>query len=395
MTARENPRWSLSVPSFLRAGRVLLLVLCICGIAQNRSVRSQNSSVGDSILVQCDRGISRHALQRAALVETAEVFNSSELATPQGTPAGMVWIPGGRFWMGSDRLEDAQPVHQVEVTGFWMDRTDVTNEEFSRFVKATGYVTIAERPLDPKEFPNLAPDELAPGAVVFTPPAGPVPLDHPLAWWRFVRGANWRHPQGSGSNVTGKGKYPVVQIAWPDAVAYAKWAGKRLPTEAEWEFAARAGRDRQTYPWGNELNPNGKWMANTFQGHFPYKNTSEDGYAGVAPVASFAPNDFGLYDMSGNVWQWVSDWYRPDYYAQLQRDQVVSNPLGPSDSYDPQELGVAKRVQKGGSFLCTDQYCERYMPGARGKGDPETGTNHLGFRCVREQSARSVNQRAQ
>jgi formylglycine-generating enzyme len=335
--------------------------------------------------MQCDTGLSRRSLHAAALVETADAAAPAKSAGSQHAPAGMVWIPGGRFWMGTEHMEDAQPVHQVEVKGFWIDRTDVTNEEFARFVKATGYVTIAERPLNPKEFPNLESDELAAGSVVFTPPSGPVPLDHPLAWWKFVRGANWRHPLGPGSNLAGKEKYPVVQIAWPDAVAYAKWAGKRLPSEAEWEFAARGGRDRQNYPWGNELNPKGKWMANTFQGHFPDKNSSADGHAGIAPVASFPANDFGLYDMSGNVWQWVSDWYRPDYYAQLQRAEVAIDPQGPPDSLDPQEVGVAKRVQKGGSFLCTDQYCERYMPGARGKGDPETATNHLGFRCVREQ----------
>jgi formylglycine-generating enzyme len=298
----------------------------------------------------------------------------------------MVWIPGGRFWMGTSQMEDAQPVHQVEVKGFWMHRNDVTNEEFAAFVKATGYVTIAERPLNPKEFPNLGSDELAPGSVVFTPPDHPVSLVHPLVWWSFVRGANWRHPNGPGSDLRGKEKYPVVQVAWPDAVAYAKWAGKRLPTEAEWEIAACGGRDGQLYPWGNDFRPNGKWMANTFQGHFPDHNTAEDGHSGIAPVASFPPNDYGLYDMAGNVWQWVSDWYRSDYYAELSKKGTVAvNPRGPSDSFDPQEMGVAKRVQKGGSYLCTDQYCERYIAGSRGKGDPETGTNHLGFRCVREQ----------
>ena len=362
-------------------GRILLIALGICGIAQNRAKGIQSAPQSSA---HCDAGVSRHSLHAASLVEASDISASTK-AEPNSSPDRMVWIPGGQFWMGTDHMEDAQPVHEVEVKGFWIDRTDVTNEEFARFVKATGYVTIAERPLDPKQFPNLAPEDLAPGSVVFTPPAGPVSLDNPLAWWRFVRGANWRHPNGPRSDLLGKEKYPVVQVAWPDAVAYAKWAGKRLPTEAEWEFAARGGRDRQDYPWGNELNPKGKWMANTFQGHFPDKNTSADGYAGIAPVASFPANDFGLFDMSGNVWQWVSDWYRPDYYAQLRRDAVAVNPQGPSDSFDPQDPGVSKRVQKGGSYLCTDQYCGRYMPGARGKGDPETGTNHLGFRCVRAQ----------
>jgi formylglycine-generating enzyme required for sulfatase activity len=334
--------------------------------------------------MQCDSGLSRHSLHSVALVDKGNVVSAHNSDDPHRTKSGMVRIPGGRFWMGSDHMSDAQPVHEVEVKAFWMDRTDVTNAEFSRFVKATGYVTIAERPLDPKEFPNLEPDELDPGSVVFTPPPGPISLDHPLAWWRFVRGANWRHPDGPGSDLRGKENYPVVQIAWPDAAAYAKWAGKRLPTEAEWEFAARGGHDRQDYVWGSEFRPKGKWMANTFQGHFPDKDSSEDGYAGVARVASFAPNDFGLYDMSGNVWQWVADWYRPDYYAQLgKQTSIAIDPQGPHDSYDPQELGVPKRVQKGGSYLCTDQYCERYMPGTRGKGDPQTGTNHVGFRCVR------------
>jgi formylglycine-generating enzyme len=368
--------------SWVSMRRVLLFLLLICGIAQNRSSEAQTAASQGSDRIQCDTGMSRHSLRAAALIDTGDAAPTKSGGS-LNAPAGMVWIPGGRFWMGTDHMEDAQPVHQVDVKGFWIDQTDVTNEEFARFVKATGYVTIAERPLNPKEFPDLTPEDLAPGSVVFTPPAGPVSLDNPLAWWRFVRGANWRHPNGPHSDLRGKEKYPVVQVAWPDSVAYAKWAGKRLPTEAEWEFAARGGRDRQNYPWGNELNPKGKWMANTFQGHFPDKNTSADGYAGIAPVASFPANDFGLYDMSGNVWQWVSDWYRPDYYAQLGGDKVAANPQGPSDSFDPAEPGVNKRVQKGGSYLCTDQYCGRYIPGARGKGDPDTGTNHLGFRCVR------------
>ena len=364
-------------------GRFLLAV-GIWAAAQNQALAAQNTTAQDP--AQCDSGISRHSLHQAALVDKGDTTTPAKSGRSRGAQAGMVWIPGGRFSMGTNRMPDAQPVHQVEVKGFWMDRTDVTNEEFARFVKATGYVTIAERPLDPKEFPTLAPRDLVPGSVVFTPPSGPVPLDDASAWWQFVKGANWRHPEGPKSDLHAKEKYPVVHIAWPDAVAYAKWAGKRLPTEAEWEFAARGGRDHQDYVWGNELKPGGKWKANTFQGHFPDKNTSEDGYAGAAPVASFEPNDFGLYDMSGNVWQWVSDWYRPDYYSQLREaGEVALNPHGPDDSFDPQEPGVAKRVQKGGSFLCTEQYCERYMPGARGKGDPETGTNHAGFRCVRSQ----------
>jgi len=380
MRAREKSRGSL----LISAGRILVPVLCICGIAMNRSGGTRNAAAASTGPMQCDRGISRHSLYAASLVETKP--SASAKTEWQSSVDGMVSIPGGRFWMGIDHMDDAQPVHQVEVKGFWMDRTDVTNDEFARFVKATGYVTVAERPLDPKEFPDLASEDLAPGSVVFTPPANPISLENPLAWWRFVRGANWRHPEGPNSDLRGKEKYPVVHIAWPDAMAYAKWAGKRLPTEAEWEFAARGGLDRQNYVWGNELKPGGKWQANTFQGHFPDHNTSEDGYAGVAPVASFEPNGYGLYDMSGNVWQWVSDWYRPDYYVGLSRDgSLATNPEGPRDSFDPQEPGVQKRVQKGGSYLCTDQYCERYMPGARGKGDPETGTNHLGFRCVRAQ----------
>jgi sulfatase modifying factor 1 len=358
--------------------RLSLLLVCALALAQEGSAGSQHRNT-----VHCDAGLSPR-LVHASTVYTAEAAPAKAVVSGSvtGTPPGMAWIPGGRFWMGTDDMPDAQPVHEVEVAGFWMDKSDVTNEEFARFVQSTGYVTVAERPLNPKEFPGLSPADLAPGAVVFSPPSRKVSLEDPLAWWKFVAGANWRHPEGPHSDLHGKEKFPVVQIAWSDAVAYATWAGKRLPTEAEWEFAARGGLDRDRYPWGNDFRPGGKWQANTFQGHFPDINSASDGYVGASAVASFPPNGYGLYDMAGNVWQWVSDWYRADYYQQFADSRKVVNPQGPQDSFDPQEPRVAKRVQKGGSFLCTDQYCERYMPGSRGKGDPDTATNHIGFRCV-------------
>jgi formylglycine-generating enzyme required for sulfatase activity len=309
-------------------------------------------------------------------------------------PEGMVWIPGGEFSMGSDAsgealcglpgvTRDAQPIHRAFVNGFWMDKTDVTNEKFEEFVKATGYITIAERTPTKEEFPTAPPENLVAGSVVFTPTPGPVPLTDHYQWWNYVKGANWRHPEGPQSSIKGREKYPVVQIAYPDAVAYANWAGKRLPTEAEWEFAARGGLAGKIYAWGDEFKPGGKHMANTYQGQFPVKDKGEDGFAGISPVAQFPPNGYGLYDMAGNVWQWCSDWYRPDYYVELAAvGKVARNPKGPDSPYDPMEPTERKRVQKGGSFLCTDQYCSRYMVGTRGKGEITTGSNHVGFRCV-------------
>jgi formylglycine-generating enzyme len=305
----------------------------------------------------------------------------------------MVWVPGGAFSMGSsdprseaegghEPMADARPIHRVVVDGFWMDRTEVTNAEFARFVAATRYRTMAERVPRAEDYPEAPPEALVAGSIVFTPPGGRIALDNSYQWWRYVKGADWRHPDGPQSSIRGRDAYPVVHVAWEDAAAYAAWAGKRLPTEAEFEFAARGGQSGQLYPWGNELRPQGKWMANTFQGTFPGGDAASDGYIGPAPVAQYPPNAYGLHDIAGNVWEWCRDWYRPDYYARL-ASGTARNPPGPEDSFDPAEPGMKKRVQRGGSFLCTDQYCTRYMVGTRGKGEVTSSTNHAGFRCVR------------
>ena len=374
------------------AGAAILSVVIIGTLyAMNRA--RQQSLVTVDANVSCETNIksshAAHATNSNNEADSIGVLQPPVIITngaPGPAPEGMVWIPGGEFSMGSEapEMQDARPFHRVALDGYWMDQTEVTNEQFGRFVKATGYVTVAERPIDPKDFPGAPRENLVSGSVVFTPPDKKVPLDNHFVWWRYVAGANWRHPDGPSSSLKGKEKHPVVHIAFEDAAAYAKWAGKRLPTEAEFEFAARGGLDRKRFAWGDDFKPGGKFQANSFQGQFPQKNTGEDGYTGSAPVGRFAPNGFGLFDMAGNVWEWSADWYRPDYYKTLAAtNQVARNPQGPSDSFDPAEPGVAKRVHKGGSFLCTDEYCARYMPGGRGKGEPNTGTNHLGFRCVR------------
>jgi len=318
-------------------------------------------------------------------------------AAPGPAPEGMVWIPAGEFAMGSDGVNDSLcevpgltkdclPIHQVRVDGFWMDATEVTNEQFAKFVAATGYITVAEHKPRQEDYPTAPPENLVAGSVVFTPTEQPVPLDNYFQWWSYVHGADWRHPTGPDSSIVGREKYPVVQIAYADAVAYATWAGKRLPTEAEWEYAARGGLAQKRYAWGDELKPDGKWMANIWEGRFPVKDTGDDGFAGVAPVAQYAPNGYGLYDVAGNVWEWTGDWYRPDSYAEQAKAGVAVNPTGPASSFDPTEPGEKKRVLRGGSFLCTDQYCTRYMVGTRGKGEITSGSSHLGFRCVKADS---------
>lgn len=280
-------------------------------------------------------------------------------------------------------MPEALPVHKVKLEGYWIDRTLVTNAQFAQFVKATGYLTIAERKPDPKDFPGVDPAYLVPGSTCFAHTNSKVSFDNYLQWWRYVPGANWRNPEGEGSDLKGRENYPVVHISWDDASAYAKWAGKRLPTEAEYEFAARGGLERNQYSWGNDLKPGGKWVANIWQGDFPSINSKDDGYEGTSPVKAFPANGYGLYDMGGNVWQWCSDWYHPDYFKTLASNTTTSNPQGPSDSFDPQEPGISKRVQKGGSYLCSDKYCTRYLVGSRGKGAPDSGGSNVGFRCAK------------
>lgn len=303
---------------------------------------------------------------------------------------GMILIKGGSFYMGAqlDMFTDALPVHQVTVDSFWMDETEVTNSAFKAFVDATGYVTVAERKLSPAEFPGLSEQELMPGSVVFSPPQKVENLVDFSQWWTFSYGADWRHPEGPGSGIAGKMDHPVVHIAYEDVLAYAKWINKRLPTEAEWEYAARGGLDRAKYVWGNDKDGDPRFMANIFQGNFPVKNTKADGYITSSPVTAFPANHFGLYGMAGNVWEWTQDWYRPDEYQRRVNTKLpIKNPKGPTDSFDPQEPGSQKKAIRGGSFLCTDQYCSRYMPGGRSKADITSGTNNVGFRLVKDVSS--------
>jgi formylglycine-generating enzyme required for sulfatase activity len=306
----------------------------------------------------------------------------------QTTPknSGMVWIPGGAFLMGSDKayVEEA-PVRRVEVDGFWIDRHSVTNQDFGRFVEETGYVTFYEVPPDSAQYPGAKNEMLQPASVVFRKPSGKVALGNPYQWWRFMAGANWRRPQGPGSTLEGKEEHPVVHVAYCDVEAYARWVGKALLTEAEWEFAARGGLDGAEFAWGDEFAPGGQYRANTWQGEFPWQNLQDDGYEGTSPVNVFPANGYGLLDMIGNVWEWTKDWYASGH---KKLDCCgLRNPRGAEEgeSFDPRmaHLRIPRKVMKGGSHLCAPNYCRRYRPAARMAQPIDTSTSHLGFRCVR------------
>jgi formylglycine-generating enzyme len=309
--------------------------------------------------------------------------------------ADMVWIPGGTFRMGSDRhYADEAPVHRAAVDSFWIDIAPVTNRQFHRFVTATGYVTFAEIAPDPNDYPGALPNMLRVGAVVFDPPKHAVDLRDPHQWWTFKFGANWRRPYGPRSSISGLHDHPVVQIAYRDALAYAKWAGKELPTEAEWEFAARGGLDETEFAWGNEFTPGGRHMANTWQGEFPRENLKLDRYERTSPVTAFPSNGYGVYDMIGNVWEWTTDWYSLKHEANVSKACCIpQNPRGGREetSYDPSldNIKIPRKVLKGGSHLCAPNYCRRYRPAARHPQPVDTSTSNVGFRCIVRQRDRS------
>lgn len=300
----------------------------------------------------------------------------------------LIEIPGGEFVMGSDTEQPEEaPAHRVSIDDFSIEVHPVTNDQFAAFVTATGYRTVAERPLDPADYPGAPAANLAAGSLVFTPTRGPIDLRHMSQWWTWTPGASWRHPEGPGSSVDSRHDHPVVHVAFEDAHAYADWADRELPTEAEWERAARGGVDGRSFTWGDEARPGGLRLAKYFEGAFPWRNTASDGHERTAPVATYPPNDYGLLDMAGNVWEWTTDWYTSGYSADAEKPCCVpSNPRGPSmkASYDPNQpqFKIPRRVIKGGSFLCADEYCQRYRPAARRPQMIDTGMSHVGFRCI-------------
>ncbi len=370
---------------------ILCVILIAAFIACNQNAnQAKTDAVSDSIrkrdsAIDCHSGVpSRFHIA----ADTSQKFSPDVKGTDE-----MLLIHGGTFMMGADNSQAAQdeyPKHKVTVNSFYIDAAEVTNAQFAAFVNATGYITTAEikpkwediQKQVPPGTPKPPDDELVAASLVFKQSSTPVDLNNYAQWWSWTPGADWKHPEGPGSNINGKDNYPVVQVSWDDAVAYCKWAGKRLPTEAEWEYAARGGLVNNIYSWGNEPVDQGMPKCNSWQGQFPYKNTGRDGFQRLAPVKSFKPNGYGLYDMAGNVWEWCSDWYNYNYYASIKNGAV--NPQGPAKSYDPDEPYTPKHVVRGGSFLCNDSYCSGYRVSRRMKSSPDTGMEHTGFRCVKD-----------
>jgi formylglycine-generating enzyme required for sulfatase activity len=373
------------------------LFLWVCtGLSAHAQITTGHSSDAMDDTAVCESGSCCTSKIPNRFANNKKVNSTSGLqsmAAPSSKTEGMIWIEGGTFSMGADNEQgrrDEYPKHVVKLNGFYMDATEVTNEQFAAFVHATGYITTAEKDVNwddvkkqlPEGTPKPADSMLKAACLVFVQTTSEVSLQDYSQWWNWKQGADWKHPKGPGSDIAGKEKYPVVHISWDDAMAYCKWAGKRLPTEAEWEYASRGGLKNNIYAWGNTNVDSGKAKCNYWQGIFPYKNDNKDGFAGAAPVRSFAANGYGLFDMAGNVWEWTADLYHHDYYTEFESIKIADNPKGPSVSYDPDEPWVPKRVMRGGSFLCSETYCSGYRVAARMKTSADSGMEHLGFRCV-------------
>jgi formylglycine-generating enzyme len=388
-------------------GLIFLIVFALlnfsfssCSKKEVQEVKAENvhDTTGD-MKTNCEKKPPRMGNTNAQNTNEADTVKEVADNKAQGNKSAslhdlMVWVPGGEFIMGTnerDAYDCEKPAHPVKVDGFWMDETEVTNAEFKKFVDATGYVTVAEKKPEwdelkkqlPPDTPPPDPKDLVAASLVYVQPIGNVGTDDVSQWWKWVPGANWKNPEGPGSTIKERMNFPVVHIAFDDAVAYSRWAGKRLPTEAEWEFAARNCLKQKRFAWGDELRPGGKIMANTWQGVFPVNNKAEDGFAGIAPVKSFEANCYGLYEMIGNVWEWTSDWFDAKAYSKMNVENVTLNPKGSDKSYDPDEPYAIKHVVKGGSFLCSENYCVNYRPSARRGQAFDSGTSNIGFRCVK------------